>query len=526
MNTESKKKSIRTLIQSLPDYVRVCLISTLVWGLLAHGIALTNKFSLADDIHFLFSVGYTTVSGRWFLGVLGKLVSFLFGSPNFSLPLFGGLLTIFFTGLSSCVLVHWMDLKSKISWVLISGLLITFPVMSGLFFYNFTAPYYMFGLFLLFCGASVLCRHRNVRSFLIGIVLIALSTSIYQAFIPLFLSLLLTFFIKEVLTSDSWDIRKLFWEICWYCGACVAMILLYLLSVKISTLLFKQGLLAYKGISSMGSASLAGYLQRIKLAIYLFFFPAKADRYAFIFPYRLLDCYRLTLVLLLLLGSIYVCSAFRRGPVMGISIFLALTVFPLSTNFIYVTCDPEDVYSLMQFGLLSPFLLACCLSDWHTLTAPHRGTLRTAASVILSIFCLFSVRMDNAVYAKADFAQTRTRSYFTTMVTQIKSTPGYTASTPVAYVGDISDFNDPTFQGLSGFGSLSMTPLPYDGTPFGVICAAYDWQEFLNLWCGFDAPQADTEAFSTLPEVQAMPGYPDNGSIQMIDGVIVVKLQK
>ena len=526
MNTESKRHSFRNLIQSLPDYVRVCLISTFVWGLLSHGIALTNKFSLADDIHFLFSVGYTTVSGRWFLGVLGKLVSFLFGSPNFSLPLFGGLLTIFFTSLSSCVLVHWMDLKSKISWILVSGLLITYPVMSGLFFYNFTAPYYMFGLCLLFCGASILCRHRGIRPFLVGIVLMALSTSIYQAFIPLLLSLLLTFFIKEVLFSDSWDIRELIQEICWYCGACLAMLLLYLLSVKVSTALFQQDLLAYKGISSMGSASLVGYLQRIKLAIYLFFFPAKADRYAFIFPYRLLDCYRLTLVLLLLLGIINAYSAFRHNLIKGISVLLALAFFPLSTNFIYVACDPEDVYSLMQFSLLSPFLLACCLSDWRTLPTLRYGPLRTVVAVVLSIFCLFSVRMDNAVYAKANFAQTRTRSYFTTMVTQIKSTPGYTADTPVVYIGDISKFNDPTFQGLSGFSSLSMTPLPYDETPFGVICTAYDWQEYLNLWCGFNPPQADAADFSVLPEVQAMPSYPDSGSIRMINDILVIKLQK
>ena len=84
--------------------IKVCLISSLIWGLLAHGVALTTKFAVADEVHFGFSVGSTIVSGRWFLEILGRFVRFFFGSPNFSLPLTGGLLTIFLTGLCSCTL--------------------------------------------------------------------------------------------------------------------------------------------------------------------------------------------------------------------------------------------------------------------------------------------------------------------------------------------------------------------------------------------------------------------------------------
>lgn len=503
--------------------IKVCLISSLIWGLLAHGVALTTKFAVADEVHFGFSVGSTIVSGRWFLEILGRFVRFFFGSPNFSLPLTGGLLTIFLTGLCSCTLAAWMGLKSKTSWVLVSGLMMTFPVISGLFFYIFTSPYYMFGLLLLLLGSMILSKQRSWRAFGGGVILVTLSISIYQAFIPLFLSLLLTYFIKEVLCAEKWTVKILLREIFWYCSACITTILLYFLSVKLSTSLIQQELLPYKGISSMGTATISDYLYRIKLAIYLFFLPTRCDRYAFIFPYRLTDCYYLMLISIYLLGALLVLRTFKRNWVKSLSLLLVFAVFPLSANFIYVMCEQEDIYTLMQFGLLAPFLLLICLADWQFFGHRLNKPIKECLCVFLCLFCLFCVRTDNAVYTKGIFVQTRAQSYFTTLVTQIKSVPGYTSATPVAYIGDTSICMDPTFQRIDGFGALTMAPLPYDATPF---CVGYDWQEFLHLWCGFAPVTASSEAFEILPEVQNMPSYPDSGSIRMIDGVVVVKFRE
>lgn len=505
------------------DYVRVCFLSTFLFGILAHGLALTNKFSVADELHLGFTVGSTIVSGRWFLEILGGIVRWIFGSPNFSLPITGGLLTILFTALCSCVVISWMELKRKTTWVLISGLMITFPIMSGLFFYNFTAPYYMFALLLIFLGAAWLCKKRNPCSFAGGIVLITLGVSVYQAFIPLFLSLLLIYFIREVDTAEHWSLKHLLREMLWYCGACMIMISLYFLSVKLSTSLTQQELLSYKGISSMGSAGIADYLQRIKLAIYLFLFPTRCGRYAFIFPYRLVDCYFLTLALSVLMGVINIARCLPGKPAKALSLALALVFFPLASNFIYIMCAQEDIYTLMQFGLLAPFLLLACQADWAASNSTILLASRKAAVFVLCIFSLFSIRMDNAVYTKGIYVQTRAQSYFTTLIAQIKSTPGYTSKTPVAYIGDNDICIDPTFQRIDGFGALTMAPLPHDATPF---CVGHFWQEFLDFWCGFKPPAASPEDFENLPEVAAMPTYPNSGSIRMIGDTLVVKFQE
>ena len=129
--------------------------------------------------------------------------------------------------------------------------------------------------------------------------------------------------------------------------------------------------------------------------------------------------------------------------------------------------------------------------------------------------------VDNATYEKARLMQERTQQYFTVMVAQIRSTPGYTAATPVAYIGTPSSFGDSTFHQITGYSDLPFAPLRFDATPVSI---GNTWQEFINLRCGFAPPAADPASFAALPQVQEMPCYPDNGSIRMISGTIVVKL--
>ena len=506
---------VRPAIRNMPVYIRICLISAFVWGILAHGMALVTKFAMADEAYYLFSVGGTVTSGRWFLGLLGTAVRWVFGSPNFSLPLWSGLVTLFFTGLCSCALVWWLELKQKCSWILASGLLAVFPIMSGLFLYNFTAPYYIFGLLLVFLGGGLLCHRRSAASFLASVAFVCLGLSIYQAFLSLFLSLLLVFFLKELSERDQCSFSALLKEILWYLGGCAAIAVAYLIAVKLSLLVAGEKLSDYKDISTMGAANLGQYLRRIRLAVYLFFFPARSDRYAFLLPYRLLDCYYLILGVVALFGGWQILRFFRECPLKAVTAVLVCALFPLAVNFIYVVCEQEDIYNLMLFGQIAPFLLLLSFTDQMILPA------RRLSLVLLLIFCLFCVRTDNAVYTRAEFIQTRSISYFNTLVSIIKSTPGYTSSTPVAFVGDTSYAMDSTYHSIEGFGALSIAPLPYDASPFSI---GYSWRQFLTLWCGFTPPYEDGTAFAVFPEIQKMPNYPDSGSVQLVNGVVVVKI--
>lgn len=497
-----------------------CMISAVLWGAVAHGMVLVRKFTFFDEANYLFSVGATTISGRWFLGILGAIVRWLFGSADFSLPLWSGGLTILLAGVCGFVCSELWRLEKKSSRVMVSGLLVTFPVVTSLLFYSFTAPYYMVGLLLMLGSAWALTAGDHWKGFLSGIVLGVLGLGIYQAFLPLYLCVLLIQFALEVLRAEQWDFSKLWKRFAWYCGACLVMLGLYLLSIRISTAVTQERLTDYKGLSSMGSTGPMEYLHRVKLAYLLFFFPEKAGRDGFILPYHLKQVYLLTILLSAGLGisAVVRCKNWAKAA----SLLAVGAAFPLATNFIYVMCAEDVLYTLMLYGVLGPFLLLVCLNEQEMPELRKPGWLRKIAIGLIAMMCVMCVRVDNAAYTQAEMVQNRVQSYYTRLITRIQQTPGYTEKTPIAFVGEPTEFTDTTFRRIDGFAELPIAPLAYTTSPF---CTGYTWPQFMELWCGFTPPMADGEDFEDKPEVQAMPRYPDDGSIQLVDGTIVVKLK-
>ena len=45
----------------------------------------------------------------------------------------------------------------------------------------------------------------------------------------------------------------------------------------------------------------------------------------------------------------------------------------------------------------------------------------------------------------------------------------------------------------------------------------------MEYWCGFAPATISEEEFIDHPEVKDMPNYPNDGSMKLVDGVIVVK---
>ena len=46
----------------------------------------------------------------------------------------------------------------------------------------------------------------------------------------------------------------------------------------------------------------------------------------------------------------------------------------------------------------------------------------------------------------------------------------------------------------------------------------------MNMWCAFSRQDVPFETLSgNIDEIKAMPNYPDNGSVKMVNGVVVVK---
>ncbi|MBE5943317.1 MAG: hypothetical protein E7258_00185 [Lachnospiraceae bacterium] len=61
------------VLNKIEHRYKIAFLSTLIFGLIAQGMALFNKFSFHDDVAELFGVGATTSSGRWMLELLSQM---------------------------------------------------------------------------------------------------------------------------------------------------------------------------------------------------------------------------------------------------------------------------------------------------------------------------------------------------------------------------------------------------------------------------------------------------------------------
>lgn len=401
---------------------RDIFISTGLWGILAHGMALFNKYSFHDDAG-LFSVGATYSSGRWMLGILDEGIRKLTGSPHYSMPLFNGIVAICFIALSCVLVSEILDIKNRLLRIMLTGGMTVFPMVAGVFGYVYTAPYYFFGTFMGVSGVWLFSRSARWYCYLAGIVLMACSTGVYQANIPVCVSLLLIYMIKRTSESTRNGWKKLLKCYVSCISGCIGFLITYLAINNLCLSLKGIQLTGYKGINGFGRTSWRGYLQRIRLAYVEFVKPTDGVRN--MYPFSLDKLYSFMIAAAFILGLYLIYRKLKESWLLG-SLFFVLVIFlPLSFNFIYVMCDALEIHSLMMYGEVFFFVYFVWVFDCvKSQKVPFGNVTAKVAAAVLFVMCLGCCRFDNAYYLKAEFLQEQTISYYTTLITRIKSTGG------------------------------------------------------------------------------------------------------
>lgn len=250
----------------------IILISGLIIGLITHGMMLFNKYSFHDDAGSFNHLGSTWKLGRWGLGVFEYLIPKYNGSRLVSIPLFNGIETILFVLLTVIILVYALDIKSTKSIILLTGMFVSFPTITGIFGYMFTAPYYYLGTLLGILGASLFHKYKNVLSFIICTLLMAFGTSLYQANIPVYIACLLLFMVKDIYESD-YSFKEFFIYGFKQVAICITFMIEYFILNTIFLNITGIEMSEYKGIKDWGKTSIKEYIKRVIESYRQFFLP-------------------------------------------------------------------------------------------------------------------------------------------------------------------------------------------------------------------------------------------------------------
>lgn len=518
MNVED---SLNMEVSSRYKRVLLIMVSVFVWGILAHGFMIFNKFSYHDDIGVFYGISEMDggiSQGRWMCSVYGYLLSKLYGF-DFSLPLFKGLMSFLFIAVSWIVLSDLLELKNKLWLFTVSGVLVVISSITSIFAYMYMALYYTAGLVLSVCGGALLARGKNWKKNLAGIILFVLAIGTYQMFFVTGMCTILIYMAKKVIEQRYKDFRQYLFTGLKYIleiGICLGF---YVGITKVLVVITGIPLSNYKNIDRMGIVSVREYITRIGTSYSAFINP---NKYVTDIPYPNIcsALYHLILIILMIVLIFFLCTLINEGKkTEAIELIIILLIFPLATNFIFVLAGSAG--AIQYYGHIFVYVMfVLVLEKLHLNQVVIQKSIYAVAFMVFIFLNIAFCRFSNACYLKANLLQEHAINYFETLNTRIQMTEGYTKDTTVVFIEPRNkieiDYMD------SKMAEIKLIPYSEQS-----IINNYQWINFARIWCGcFVNVVTNSEEFKDLPEVKDMPIYPDDGSIKMVGDVIVVKFNE
>lgn len=512
--------------KKISKQVKCTFISALLAGLAAHLYQYTNKIYNYDDL-FTNPGGYGTgaESGRWFLQFMGEWMNKTLG--NYSLPLMNGLLTLFLLALSAAMITGLFKVQDMLLSAFLGMLFTTFPTVVCMNFFMYTVAYYAVAVFFSVLAAWLIIKFpKSILRQAAAVLLLACAVGTYQAYLANTVCLLvLSVVLLSAFSGKETDTKSLVLTSVRYVVLLVLGLLCYFALNRFSLAYWNVALGDYQGINNMGKIELSRLPEMIKNCYFSFFWFGKND----IFqenPTRLVKNCILILYAVSAFFTVCVFIKQKTGAGKKVLLLLSLAAYPIAVFLLYIMVPDGWIYTLMTFSVVFIYVF---IFVWLDRCQIHLKDIKTklwnqlmqwgvtAAALVIAVVYIWYA---NGNYMAMQFTQYHDLSYFQTMVTQIKSQEGYRNGLPLAVIGRYIDDN------ANRSGSLIGAEFDLPGKNETNVNTYSRWQ-ILIKYLGYN-PQFlwanETAEFEKLLEVQEMPCYPEDGSIKIVDDVIVLKL--
>ena len=512
-------------VQIQPKLKKIALY-TLIFMVLLHGYRYVSlgfshdslAFAWQPDLEWQISLGRYMQPFYWWI-IRGRIAA----------PFIVGVLSYGYMVGSVYGVASLLDLKAKTSLFLLAGLMcgsLAFIALDAT--YSHTADVYMLALMLNIAAAWLCLRgRRRVPSVLAAAVLLVISTGLYQAYLQVFTALTMVWALLRLLKTDDRAIPEA-------AARCAQSFLALMLAMA----LFFVGyyvVMAVTGVEAVSKANSIGGMKVLSGAALVDMVKTtwkmplwKLKR----LQGRIAPLARMLTAVVLMTGAAATIFTARRSRVsawqaLGMAVLALL--LPFGMNWICLFCGGV-VHDLMMYAYIVPLLAALAANEraWNLALADEGKQIgkktRAAACVLpLAVLTLLFDRgiYANQIYLKKDLEYDTTLSVMTRVVDRIEQVEGYIpGETPVEFLGDIQRsqlaMTRPAFAHL---GSLTGTEENY------AITYGDTFWMYLEDVMGYPIKRfRETKNEEQERVTDDMPCFPDKDSVQMVDGVVFVKL--
>lgn len=506
---------LNTKLLKKPEAVAV--LFGIFGGMLVHLFGLANVVHNSDDI-YRHPTGYGAgvTSGRWLLTMLGEFLKKQ--GLNYNLNWVNGMLLIVLVALAAGFIVSIFHIRNRQAAALLGVILTSFPTVCSTMLYKYTAGFYGLTFLLTVLAVWVLPRYK-LGGLLLSACCTAFGLGIYQAYLPVTAALFVLQLGQQTLEEDA-SFRKLFGRGVYACLSMVLGLIFYYIATKISLAYYNVVLDTYQGINEMGKISLQE-LPWLILRTYKRFLTLPINDYCDLATNGMMKLAYL-LLYILIAALIVVLAVLKKKKASDILMGLLLcAAFPVAVNLIEIMCPNSRIYTLMVFSCVVPIIAPLVLLELMPQNCKLYPWAAKITAAILLVLVFGNTYYNNVTYTSTYYVNRQTENYMASMVAQIRMTEGFNPEMRWAFVGTNSDpMVDNPWQEVPMYGGAEHT---------NRMISAYSWQKWITQYLGYSIPLASketTEEVMNTEEFARMPCWPAEGSVKVINDVVVIKFQE
>ena len=492
----------------------ITFVATAAFTALAHGFLFANEFFSSDSITLMYYRGfaYYLRNGRFLIPL------YEYWKGDAAAPWLIGALFLCWMTLASYVTIHLFDIQSVSRQILLCGLLCTnwSLTLTGAT-YVYCMDEYAFAL-LLSITASFFLLREGMRNFLMGLFLLVVSLSIYQVYFTVTLSLCFLSLFFRIIRGESlssafragvkclvgmgmaFTLYYVLWRVfCALSGIAMIRVNETLFSARNANVKQLLWILARANAKFIRNVFLRGSVMGIFFPVVHILLLAVIFRWLFDVSWDRnlsLKNRRAALFLVCLLPTVF----------QSISIFCPYSDHDL-------TCYAEGLCYLFPVLIAEP--------------AVRKSAGPVARLVLTALLCLalwYNVVFANQTYIKKDLEKNSTLVLTGQIIERIEHTEGYIPEkTPVVILEWNWQLDDnaylihhrETFDGLYRRKGLSRD---YAWT--------YNMKDYLTKYLNYPILVDNETDVSQWEAVRKMPLFPEDGSVAMINGTLVIKISE
>ena len=513
--------------RNLSGAVKTAFYAAFAAGLAAHLYQFTNKLYNYDELaNTPGGIGLSTEQGRWLLNWMGRFMRSVFGG-SYSLTFFNGIFALLFLALSAGMVVSVFQVRNKLTAGLIGGLMTVFPAVVSMYFFMFLALYYAIGIFFSVFAAWLTVKYpKNIIANIAAVVMIACSLGVYQAYFPDTVCILLIVVILKAAfggVKEKKEWKEFFLMIARFLVVMAAGVAVYFLINKAVLAVTHIQLTSYQGGDTMGKITIAQLISALKSCNTSFFDLGFSDVMGISYNRTVRRLIKVVWILFAAgIGAYLVLK--KKEYLNKVIVLCGIVVFPVAMFLIYVMAPNSYCYTLMAYSVVFFFVffllwLDACFRNLK-LHAPVKSITNWVSALLTAALVIVFVWYANGNYMALEYTKYHDFSYVQTLVTKIRSVEDYSQDKPVIVVG--TQINDST----NGMGSLIGDTFTVGGkadTNLGYNSLLYLMSDYLGF-SPYYGTYEEIQNWMQREVVREMPSYPADGSIQVIDDTIIVKL--